>query len=111
MVLDDDGEGIETRCHANGCSSGAAITRLEALVGLPIRTAYEPVVEVADKAPEKRPWWRRRRVVAAGVVVLVIAAPLITGDGELILLNLVGLGVGALMLRRFMRRGVGRFRR
>ena len=107
-----DGEGIEVRCHTGNCGKGVVITHLEALVGLPIRTAFEPVVEVADKAPEKRPWWKRKRVVVAGVVALVVAAPLITGDGELVFLNLVGLGIGWLLLRRFMRRTVrGRFRR
>ena len=58
-----------------------------------------------------RPWWKRKKVVVAGIVALVIAAPLITGDGELVFLNLVGLGIGLLLLRRFMRRGVRRFRR
>ena len=42
-----DGEGIEVRCHTGGCSHGVALTHLEALVGLPIWTAFEPVVEVA----------------------------------------------------------------
>ena len=87
------------------------ITHLEAVVGLPIRTAYEPVVEVVDKATESRPWWKRKKVVVAGIVALAVAAPLITGDGELVFLNLVGLGIGWLLLRRFMRRGVRRFRR
>ena len=107
-----DGEGIEVKCHTAGCSKGVVITHLEALVGLPIWTAFEPVVKVADKAPEKLPWWKRKKVVVAGVVALVIAAPLITGDGELVFLNLVGLGIGWLLLRRFMpRRTTGRFRR
>ena len=113
-----DGEGIEVGCHTGGCSRGVVVTNLEALVGLPIRTAFEPVVEVADKAPETRPWWKRKKVVVAGVVALVVAAPLITGDGELVFLNpvsstgqaLVGLGIGLLLLRRSMRRGVRRFR-
>ena len=48
----------------------------------------------------------------AAVVALLVAAPLITGDGELVFLNLVGLGIGALLLRRFMaRRTVRRSRR
>ena len=107
-----DGNGIETRCHTGGCSAGVVITELEVLTGLPIWTAYEPVVEVVDKAPEKRPWWKRKRVWVPAVVALVIAAPLITGDVELFFLNLVGLGIGALLLRRFMpRRPTGRFRR
>ena len=68
--------------------------------------------DAAVKAPEKLPWWKRKRVVVAGVVALVVAAPLITGDVEVFVLNLVGLGIGALLLRRFLaRRTVRRFRR
>ena len=107
-----DGEGIEVRCHTGNCGKGVVITELEALVGLPIWTAYEPVAEVTDKAPGKRPWWKRRKVVVAGVVTLVIAAPLLTLDLELVFLNLFGLGIGWLLLRRFLvRRTVRRFRR
>ena len=103
-----DGEGIEIRCHTGNCSPGVVITEIEAQIGLPIWTAFEPVIEVT----EKRPWWKRRKVVMAGVIALVVGAPLITGDGELVFLNLVGLGIGCLLLRRFMRRTVrGRFRR
>ena len=99
-----DGNGIDVRCHTGGCSAGVVITELEALIGLPIWTAYEPVSEAAGKAPEKRPWWKRKRVAVAGVVALVVASPLITGDLEFFALNLVGLGIGALLLRRFMPR-------
>ena len=106
-----DGNGIDVRCHTGGCSNGVVITHLETAIGLPIWTAYEPVSDAAAKPPEKRPWWKRKRVVVAGVVALVVAAPLITGDGELVFLNLVGLGIGALLLRRFMRRTVRRPRR
>ena len=106
-----DGNGIDVRCHTGGCSLGVVITELEALIGLPIWTAFEPVSDAAVKAPEKRPWWKRKKVVVAAVVALVVAAPLITGDGELVFLNLVGLGIGALLLRRFMRRPVRRPRR
>ena len=105
-----DGNGIEIRCHTGGCSAGVVITEFEALIGLPVWTAYEPVREAADKTPEKRPWWKR--VVVAGMVVLVVAAPLITGDMEVFALNLVGLSIGALLLRRVLvRRTVRRFRR
>ncbi len=106
-----DGEGIEIKCHTGNCSPGVVITHLEALVGLPIWTAFEPVVAAVN--PEaKKPWWKRKNVVVAGIVTLVIAAPLITGDGELVFLNLVGLGIGWLLLRRFLRRPpAGRFRR
>ena len=99
-----DGEGIDVRCHTGGCSKGVVITELEALIGLPIWTAYEPVRDTAVEASEKRPWWKQRRFVAPAVVALVIAAPLITGDGELFFLNLVGLGIGWMLLRRFMPR-------
>ena len=88
------------------------VTELEELIGLPIWTAYEPVVDAADRAPEKRPWWKRKPVVVVGVVTLLVAAPLLTLDLELFFLNLFGLGIGALLLRRFMpRRRVGRSRR
>ena len=104
-----DGNGIEIRCHTGGCSAGVVITELEALIGLPIWTAYEPVSDAPARTPEKRPWWKRKRVWAPAVVTLVIAAPLLTLDVELFFLNLVGLGIGALLLRRFMpRRPVGR---
>ena len=107
-----DGQGIDVRCHTRGCSRGVVITQLEAVVGLPIWTAFEPVGDAAAKAPEKRPWWKRRKVVVAGVVALVVAAPLLTLDLELFFLNLFGLGVGWLLLRRFLvRPTVRRFRR
>ena len=100
------------RCHTGGCSRGVVLTHLESLVGLPILTAFEPVNDAALKAPEKRPWWKQKRVVVAGVVALVVAVPLITGDVEVFLLNLVGLGIGALLLRWFLaRRTVRRLRR
>ena len=106
-----DGEGIETECHTGGCSKGVVITELEELIGLPIWTAYEPVSDAEVKVPDKRPWWKRKKVVVIGIIALVVAAPLITGNGEVFVLNLVGLGIGALLLLRFIRRGVWRFRR
>ena len=107
-----DGNGIDVRCHTGGCGAGVVITELEVLVGLPIWTAYVPVNDAAVKAPEKRKWWQNKRVAVAGVVALVIAAPLLTFDLELFFLNLFGLGIGWLLLRRFVvRRPSGRFRR
>ncbi len=104
-----DGNGIEVKCHTGGCSAGVVITELEVLIGLPIWTAYAQVHDTAVQAPEKQPWWKRKRVVVAGAVALVVTAPLLTLDVELFFLNLVGLGIGALLLRRFMpRRPVGR---
>ena len=84
------------------------ITQLKALIRLPIWTAYAPASDAVDKTPEKRPWWKRKGVVVAAGVALVVAAPLITGDVEVFGLNLVGLGISALLLRRFV---AGRSRR
>ena len=105
-----DGNGIDVRCHTRGCGPGVVITELEALTGLPIWTAYEPVEAVQTGA--RKPWWKRKKVVVAGVVALVVAAPLLTLDLELFFLNLFGLSIGWLLLRRFMRRPqTRRFRR
>ena len=108
-----DGNGIDVRCHTGGCDKGVIVTELEELVGLPIWTAYEPVVDAADRALEKRPWWKRKPVLVGGVVTLLVAAPLLTLDLELFFLNLFGLGIGWLLLRRFMPRRppIGRSRR
>ena len=108
-----DGNGIEVKCHTGDCTAGVVITELEALIGLPIWTAYEPVSDGAVKASEKRAWWKRKRIAVAAVVVLVGAAPLLLGLGlETTFLNLVGLGIGALLLRRFLvRAAVRRLRR
>ena len=46
---------------------------------------------------------RRKRLSIAVVVALLLAGPLVTGDGELVFLNAVGLGFGALLLMRFVR--------
>ena len=97
-----DGNGIDTRCHANGCPHVTVITHLEALIGLPIWTAYEPVSEAADRGPEKRRW-PKWKLALAGVAALVVAAPLLLGLGaEAALLNLVGLGIGGLLVMRFV---------
>ena len=108
-----DGQGIDVRCHTRGCSRSVVITQLEAVVGLPIWTAFESVSDAAATAPEKRPWWKRKKVVVAGVIALVVAAPLLTLDLELFFLNLIGMGIGWLLLRRFLagRHPIRRFRR
>ena len=107
-----DGNGIEVRCHTGGCGPGVVITELEELVGLDIWTAYEPVSDARARGPQKRPWWKRPKVIGAGVALLVVAAPLLTLDLELFFLNLFGLGLVALLVRRFMpRRPARRFRR
>ena len=55
---------------------------------------------------------RRKRLAIAVVVAALLFGPLLTTDGELVFLNAVALGLGALLLRRFMpRRPVGRSRR
>ena len=108
-----DGQGIDVRCHTGGCSRGVVITQIEAVIGLPIWTAFEPVSDAAAKATSQGPWWKRKKVVVAGVVGLAVAAPLLTLDLELFFLNLFGLGIGWLLLRRFLvrRHPVRRFRR
>ena len=107
-----DGNGIDTRCHTSGCSHVTVITELEALIDLPIWSAYEPVSDTGEKAPKQRRW-PRRKLALTGAAALVVAAPLLLGLGaEAAFLNLVGLGIGALLLRRFMPRSpVGRVRR
>ena len=49
--------------------------------------------------------WRRKRLAVAVVVAALLFGPLVTTDGELVVLNAVGLGLGALLLRRFARPG------
>ena len=46
---------------------------------------------------------RHKRASIAVGAALLLAGPLVTGDGELVFLNAVGLGLGALLLRRFAR--------
>ena len=99
-----DGEGIDVRCHTRGCTHGLVVTHLEALVGLPIWNAYEPV----DDPPGKSrwlSWWTSKRIAVASVIALVLGAPLLLGHGvEAAFLNLVGLGIAALLVWRFIRR-------
>ena len=55
---------------------------------------------------------RHRRLTIAVVVALLLAAPLLTGGADLAIVNAVGLGIGALLLRGFLsRRPAGRSRR
>ena len=46
---------------------------------------------------------RHKRLTIAVVVAALLLGPLVTTDGELVFLNAVGLGIGALLLRRFTR--------
>ena len=48
---------------------------------------------------------RRKRLTIAVVVAVLLFGPLVTTDGELVFLNAVGLGLGALLLRRFIKPG------
>ena len=50
---------------------------------------------------------RRKRQTVAVVVAALLVGPLVTTDGELVFLNAFGLGLGALLLRRFARPGGG----
>ena len=56
-----DGEGIDVGCHTGGCSAGVVTTEFEALIGLPIWTAHEPVRDSAVEASGKRLGGRGRR--------------------------------------------------
>ena len=99
-----DGEGIDVRCHTRGCSRGLVITHLEAIIGLPIWNAYEPVSDPARRPPGQI-WWTPKRVAVAGVITLVVAPPLLLGYGvEAALLNLIALGIAGLLVWRFTRR-------
>ena len=50
--------------------------------------------------------WRRKRLTVAAVVALLIVAPLLTGSGGgTFFLNLVGLGIAALVVRRIVQAG------
>ena len=92
------------RCHTRGCTPGLIVTHLEGVTGLPIWTAYEPLDDAARKAPW-RSWWTPKRIAVASVIGLVLGAPLLLGHGvEAALLNLVGLGIAALLVWRFTRR-------
>ena len=44
---------------------------------------------------------RRKRLTIAVVVAALLVGPMVTTDGELVFLNAFGLGLGALLLRRF----------
>ena len=55
---------------------------------------------------------RRRRLSVAVVIVALLVVPLaLTGDGEVFVLNAVGLGIAALIVRRLTRFGGDRRRR
>ena len=53
--------------------------------------------------------WRHKRLTLAAAVGLLIVLPLLTGSGGgAFFLNLVGLGIAALVVRRIVRGGRGR---
>ena len=53
--------------------------------------------------------WRHKRLTLAAVVALLILAPLLTGAGAgVFFLNLVGLGIAALVVRRIVGAGKGK---
>ncbi len=50
--------------------------------------------------------WRHKRLTLAAVAALLIVAPLLNGsDGGTFFLNLVGLGIAALVVRRIVQTG------
>ena len=61
----------------------------------------EGVSQVMGVVVRLRGFLRRRK--RAAIALLVVGPLLLTGDGEVFALNLVGLGFGALLLRRFTR--------
>ena len=51
----------------------------------------------------------KRASIAVSAALFLVGPLLLTGDGELVFLNAVGLGLGALLLRRYLvRRSVRR---
>ena len=53
--------------------------------------------------------WRHKRLTLAAVVGLLILAPLLTGaGGGAFFLNLIGLGIAALVVRRIVQGGRGK---
>ena len=51
---------------------------------------------------------RRRRMTVTVVVALLVVPLALTGDGEVFVLNAVGLGIAALIVRRLARFGRGK---
>ncbi len=52
---------------------------------------------------------RRKRLAVAVVAVVLLVGPLaLTGDGEVFVLNALGLGIAVLLFRRLARFGRGR---
>ncbi len=53
--------------------------------------------------------WRHKRLTLAAVAALLIVGPLLTGaGGGVFFLNLIGLGIAALVVRRIVQGGRGR---
>ena len=97
-----NGEGIDVRCHDGGCRRSHVISRLEALIGLPIDAAYAPGPEppASQATPSSD---GGRRVFLLAVLVLLLAAPLALGYGaEVAALNAAGFGWAAWAVRRLL---------
>ena len=100
-----DGHGIELRCHSVGCSREHVISRLEALTGESIRSAYAPHEEsarpvAAGQAAAGRLNWR---FVLLSILLLAPAAPLALGyDLQVVALNAFGFGWAAWLVRRIL---------
>ena len=52
--------------------------------------------------------WRHKRLTLALAVGLLIVLPLLTGSGGVFFLNLLGLGIAALVVRRIVLAGRGK---
>ena len=112
-----DGHGIELRCHSVGCSREHIISRLEALTGESIWSAYAPQEDsarpvAAGQAAAGRANWR---LLLLSFLLVLLAAPLALGyDLQVAALNAFGFGWAAWLVRRIALdrlRSVGRRRR
>ncbi len=100
-----DGNGIDLRYHLVGCSREHILSRLEALTGESIWSAYaahedprRPVA--AGRAAVGRANWR---LFLLSFLLVLLAAPLVLGyDLEVVALNSFGLGWAAWLVRRIL---------
>ena len=69
--------------------------------------SVENIIRLAGlKARVGRFCWRHKRLTVAAVVALLILAPLLNGSGGgTFFLNLIGLGIAALVVRRIVQAG------
>lgn len=113
-----DGDGIDVRCRAAGCSRERVIRSLERLTEAAIWSAYTtepgaskspqpPAGETSETPKTDGTGGRSWRIALAPFVVLLLAAPLVFGyDLQVVALNAAGLAwVGGLVRRVLLSRG------